>query len=74
MASQTVMDMGAAVTESKGTFKNIHRKSIIQTEYIPHATNKTVLPPNLSEKMAREYQKAQKFFRSETGKAIGQNT
>lgn len=34
--------------ESRGTFKNIMRKSVIQTEEAPSQSNKTVLPPSLS--------------------------
>ncbi len=59
--------------ESRGTFKNIMRKSIIQNEEAPRSSNKTVLPPSLSDKLFKQFQKTQKFLRSETGKAIRSN-
>ncbi len=50
------------------------RKSIIQMESSPKHANKTLQIPSLSDKICREFEKAQKFFRSETGKVIGSSS
>jgi hypothetical protein len=48
------MSDSVMMSENKSTFRNVARKSFIQAEATPKQSNKTKLPPSLSQKLYKE--------------------